>query len=206
MSGGAVRFLALGDSYTIGEAVAEADRWPVQLAALLRAEGHRLETPEIIATTGWTTDELQAGIAGAAPRGPFALVSLAIGVNNQYRGRPLEEYREQFGQLLAQAIGFAGGAAARVIVLSIPDWGLTPYARQQSRDAGVVGREVEAFNAIAAALCEQAGVAFIDITADSRVQSLDLAMLADDGLHPSGRMYAHWATRALPAARRALAP
>ena len=205
MSGGAVRFLALGDSYTIGEAVAEAERWPVQLAALLRAEGHRLETPEIIATTGWTTDELQAGIAGAAPRGPFALVRLAIGVNNQYRGRPLEEYREQFGQLLAQAIGFAGGAAARVIVLSIPDWGLTPYARQQSRDAGLVAAEIDAFNAVAAQACAAAGVAFIDITPESRRQAPDPAMLADDGLHPSGSMYASWARQALPAARRALA-
>jgi len=205
MSGGAVRFLALGDSYTIGEAVAEAERWPVQLAALLRGEGHRLEAPEIIATTGWTTDELQAGIDAIAPEGPFTLVSLAIGVNNQYRGRPLDEYRAQFGALLARAIEFAGGVPARVIVLSIPDWGPTPYARQQSRDAGVVGAEVEAFNAVAAAACAQAGVAFIDITADSRRQALDVAMLADDGLHPSGRMYAHWAGLALPAARAALA-
>jgi len=205
MSGdGAVRFLALGDSYTIGEAVAESERWPVQLAALLGAEGHRLQAPEIIATTGWTTDELQAGIAAAAPRGPFSLVSLAIGVNNQYRGRPLDEYRAQFASLLAQAVDFAGGVPARVIVLSIPDWGPTPYARQQSRDAGMVGAEVEAFNAVAAAVCAQAGVAFIDITADSREQARDLAMLAEDGLHPSGLMYAHWARQALPAARAAL--
>lgn len=200
----AARFLALGDSYTIGEGVAESARWPVQLTALLRAEDLALADPEIIATTGWTTDELQAGIAAAAPTGPFALVSLGIGVNNQYRGRPLDEYGEQFAAVLAQAIDYAGGNPARVIVLSIPDWGLTPYARQQSRDAGVVAREINAFNAEAAGRCGEAGVVFIDITTDSRDQAGDPAMLADDGLHPSALMYAHWARQALPAARRAL--
>ncbi|HYG07289.1 MAG TPA: SGNH/GDSL hydrolase family protein [Stenotrophomonas sp.] len=201
----AARILALGDSYTIGEGVAESERWPVQLAALLRGEGHAIDAPEIIATTGWTTDELQAGIAAAAPIGPYALVSLAIGVNNQYRGRPLDEYRAQFAQLLAQAIAFAGGQPARVVVLSIPDWGLTPFARQQSRDAAVVAAEIDAFNAVAAELCAQAGAACIDITDHSRSQAHDPAMLADDGLHPSGLMYAHWARQALPPARRALA-
>jgi len=201
----AARFLALGDSYTIGEGVAGTARWPVQLAALLRAEGRALAEPEIIATTGWTTDELQAGIDAAAPRGPFALVSLGIGVNNQYRGRAVDEYGAQFAALLAQAIAHAGGAPARVLVLSIPDWGLTPFARQQSRDADVVAREIDAFNAEAATRCASAGVAFIDITADSRRQATDPAMLADDGLHPSALMYAHWARQALPAARRALA-
>ena len=200
----AARVLALGDSYTIGEGVAESARWPVQLTALLRTEGHALAEPEIIATTGWTTDELQAGIDAAAPSGPFALVSLGIGVNNQYRGRSLDEYAEQFATLLAQAVAYAGGDPVRVLVLSIPDWGLTPYARQQSRDAGVVAREIDGFNAAAAAACADAGVAFVDITADSRRQADDPAMLADDGLHPSGLMYAHWARQALPAARRAL--
>ncbi len=200
----AARFLALGDSYTIGEGVAESARWPVQLTTLLRAEGLALADPEIIATTGWTTDELQAGIAAVAPTGPFALVSLGIGVNNQYRGRSLDEYGEQFAAVLAQAIDYAGGNPARVIVLSIPDWGLTPYARQQSRDADVVAGEIDAFNAVAAARCAEAGVVFVDITADSRDQASDPEMLADDGLHPSALMYAHWARQALPAARRAL--
>lgn len=204
MSAGA-RFLALGDSYTIGEGVPEDARWPAQLVALLRAEGLALDAPEYIATTGWTTDELQAGIAAAAPAGPYALVSLGIGVNNQYRGWPLDTYRAQFGELLAQAVDFAGGQAARVVVVSIPDWGRTPFARQQGRDAGVVAREIDAFNAAAADVCTQAGVAFVEITGASREQAEDIAMLADDGLHPSAAMYAHWARQALPPARRALA-
>jgi len=198
------RFLALGDSYTIGEGVPADARWPAQLAALLAAEGVALAAPEIIATTGWTTDELQAGIAAAAPTGPFALVSLGIGVNNQYRGRALDEYREQFSALLAQAIAFAEGDPARVLVMSIPDWGQTPFARQQSRDAAVVAREIDAFNAQAADVCARAGVVFVDITADSRTQAIDPAMLAEDVLHPSALMYAHWARQALPAAQRAL--
>lgn len=201
---GAARFLALGDSYTIGEGVAEDGRWPAQLAARLSAEGFALDAPHYIATTGWTTDELQAGIAAAAPVGPYALVSLAIGVNNQYRGWPLDTYRSQFGELLDQAIGFAGGDASRVVVVSIPDWGRTPFARQQGRDADGVAREIDAFNAAAADVCVQAGVAFVEITAASRAQAEDIAMLADDGLHPSAAMYAHWAQQALPTSRRAL--
>ncbi|MDG2525903.1 SGNH/GDSL hydrolase family protein [Stenotrophomonas sp. HITSZ_GD] len=200
----AARFLALGDSYTIGEGVPEDGRWPAQLAARLSAEGFALDAPHYIATTGWTTDELQAGIAAAAPVGPYALVSLAIGVNNQYRGWPLDTYRAQFGELLDQAIGFAGGRASRVVVVSIPDWGRTPFARQQGRDADVVAREIDAFNAAAADVCAQRGVAFVEITAASRAQAEDIAMLADDGLHPSAAMYAHWARQALPPARRAL--
>lgn len=201
---GAARFLALGDSYTIGEGVAEDGRWPAQLAARLSAEGFALDAPHYIATTGWTTDELQAGIAAAAPVGPYALVSLAIGVNNQYRGWPLDTYRSQFSELLDQAIGFAGGDASRVVVVSIPDWGRTPFARQQGRDADGVAREIDAFNAAGADVCVQAGVAFVEITAASRAQAEDIAMLADDGLHPSAAMYAHWAQQALPTARRAL--
>ncbi len=201
---GAARFLALGDSYSIGEGVAAEGRWPAQLVALLGEAGIVLEAPEYIATTGWTTDELQAGIAAAAPQGPFALVSLGIGVNNQYRGWPLETYRTQFGELLAQAIELAGGRPRRVVVLSIPDWGRTPFARQQGRDADLVAGEIDAFNAAAAALCAQAGVAFVEITAASRDQASDITMLVDDGLHPSALMYAHWARQALLPARRAL--
>ncbi|WP_321824507.1 GDSL-type esterase/lipase family protein, partial [Xanthomonas citri] len=119
-----LRYLALGDSYTIGEGVAPAQRWPSQLVDGLRAYGWNVAPPQIIATTGWTTDELQAGIDAAAPQAPFELVSLLIGVNNQYRGRSLDAYRSQFDALLQRAIGFAGGLAARVFVLSIPDWGL----------------------------------------------------------------------------------
>jgi len=195
------RFLALGDSYTIGEGVDPAGRWPVLLARALRGEGLALEDPQIVATTGWTTDELRAGIEAAAPMGPFALVSLLIGVNNQYRGRPLEEYREQFAGLLERATGFAGGRADRVLVLSIPDWGVTPFARQSGRDLDQVARELDAFNAVARDTCDGRGVAFVDVTAHSRAHGAKPAMLADDGLHPSAAMYTAWAQLALPVAR-----
>jgi lysophospholipase L1-like esterase len=123
---GEMRFLALGDSYTIGEGVDEAERWPVRLADLLRERGVPVGDPEIIARTGWTTDELAAAIDDADPQGPYALVTLLIGVNNQYRGRDAEEYRAQLADLLRRAVGFAGGDASRVVVLSIPDWSPTP--------------------------------------------------------------------------------
>jgi len=199
------RFLALGDSYTIGEGVPPPERWTHQLAAALRGEGHALEDPLTVATTGWTTDELQAGIAAAAPAGAFDLVTLLIGVNNQYRGRALDEYATQFEALLAQAVGFAGGRRSRVLVVSIPDWGVTPYARQQGRDAGEIARQIDAFNQAAERHCAARGIAFVEITVASRAQGTEPAMLADDGLHPSGRMYAHWAAQALPSARAALA-
>lgn len=200
-----LRYLALGDSYSIGEGVAEAGRWPQQLAAALRARGTALADPQIIATTGWTTDELQAGIDAAQPQGPFDLVSLLIGVNNQYRGRSIDEYRSQFEQLLQRAIGFANGRAGRVLVLSIPDWGLTPYAQAHHRDAALIASELDAFNAAALACCQQHGVAFVDITGISRDRGGEAEMLVEDGLHPSATMYQRWAAQALPVAAALLA-
>lgn len=198
----AMRFLALGDSYTIGESVAPTERWPVQLAALLRHEGLALDEPHIIATTGWTTDELSAGIDRADPRGPFELVSLLIGVNNQYRGRDLGEYRAQFAGLLARALAFAGGSPTRVLVLSIPDWGVTSFA--QGRDRAAIGRAIDQFNSVNHAAAEQTGTAYVDVAPISRQAGLDPALIAGDGLHPSGKMYAEWARLVLPAARAAL--
>ncbi|MDC8640699.1 SGNH/GDSL hydrolase family protein [Xanthomonas hortorum] len=199
-----LRYLALGDSYTIGEGVAAAQRWPVQLVDGLRAYGWNVAPPQIIATTGWTTDELQAGIDTATPQGTFDLVSLLIGVNNQYRRRSLDEYRSQFDALLQRAIGFAGGHAAHVFVLSIPDWGLTPFAHAQGADAGLIAAQIDAFNSIASDLCAKRAVRFVDITATSRDGGDAADMLVDDGLHPSGAMYARWTALALPAARDAL--
>ncbi|OAX89198.1 lysophospholipase [Xanthomonas nasturtii] len=199
-----LRYLALGDSYTIGEGVAPAQRWPVQVVEGLRAYGWNVAPPQIVATTGWTTDELQAGIDAAAPQGPFELVSLLIGVNNQYRGRSLDEYRTQFDALLQRAIAFAGAHSARVFVLSIPDWGLTPFAHAQGGDAPLIGAQIDAFNAVAADRCRERAVRFVDITATSRDGGDAGDMLVDDGLHPSGAMYARWTALALPAARDAL--
>ena len=241
----ALRYLALGDSYTIGEGVAPAGRWPVQLAQALRSEGVMLGDPAIVATTGWTTDELAAALdafdagampierpvvgaaeaanalpgaspeklaASAAPTCSNAMarawdfVSLLIGVNNQYRGRGVDEYHDQFAALLERAIAYAGGRAGRVLVLSIPDWGVTPFAAREGRDADQVARELDAFNAVARELCGRGGVVFVDITPASRAHGGEAGMLVDDGLHPSAAMYALWARQALPVARRMLAP
>lgn len=200
-----MRYLALGDSYTIGEGVAEDGRWPVLLARALRAEGIALEDPRIIATTGWTTDELAGAIDAAEPLGEWDFVSLLIGVNNQYRGRDLDNYRDEFSALLLRAIAFAGGRADRVLVLSIPDWGVTRFGAGSGRDLDQVSRELDAFNAVARDLCMVHDVVFVDITPISRELDAELAMLADDGLHPSTAMHALWAARALPVARRLLA-
>ncbi len=203
-----MRFLALGDSYTIGEAVEAEGRWPMQLAAWLRDEGVALDDPRIIATTGWTTDELSAGIDAAEAEGPlgtFDLVSLLIGVNNQYRGRPLDEYVDQFDALLARAIAFAGGRADRVLVLAIPDWGVTPFGVQSGRDCAQIAAELDAFNAVAQAVCAQYGVAFVDTAPVSRARGGDPAMVASDGLHPSAALYTEWTRQALPVARALLA-
>ena len=185
-----MRYLALGDSYSIGEGVPEAGRWPMQLAAALRARGIALQDPRIIATTGWTTDELSAAMDAAEPLGTWDLVSLLIGVNNQYRGRTLDDYREQFSGLLERAIALAGHQPSRVFVLSIPDWGVTPFA--QGRDRARIAQEIDAFNATARHICKALGAAFIDITPTSRDQGGDPDMLVADGLHPSAAMYARW--------------
>ena len=204
----AFSFLALGDSYTIGEGVEEAGRWPHQLARMLRGHGIPLADPRTIAQTGWTTDELDAAIDAADAAEPLRthdFVSLLIGVNNQYRGREVDEYAEQFAGLLERAIGFAGGRADRVLVLSIPDWGITPFAQHEAGHRDAISAEIDAYNAAARAVCAQHAVAYIDITPVSRERGAEAAMLAGDGLHPSAAMYAEWARLALPAAQRLLA-
>lgn len=196
------RFLALGDSYTIGESVDPAERWPVQLAGMLRVQGIDVADPEIIATTGWTTDELAAAIVEQQPQGPYGLVSLLIGVNNQYRGRPIDEYRDQFRELLLQAIVFAGSDARKVIVLSIPDWGVTPFA--EGRDRPEIARDINAFNAVNRSETENFGAHYIDVTPISRRAAADHSLVAPDGLHPSGAMYREWAELAIYPALLAL--
>ena len=199
-----IRFLALGDSYTIGEGVEAGDRWPEQLAALLRVQGLAVEAPEIVARTGWTTLELMSGIDRAAPSGRFDLVSLLIGVNDQYRGVVTEEYRAAFRALLDRAVGFAGGEARRVIVLSIPDWSVSPFAL--GRDLVRISSEIDSFNAIGRDETEARGARHVDVTVASRtVQShWTRPPFAPDGLHPSGVMHAEWARLALPHALAAL--
>lgn len=190
------KFLALGDSYTIGEAVEEAERWPVQLVSRLREAGVSIENPHIIATTGWTTDELQQAIAKEKPKGPFQLVSLLIGVNNQYRGYAIESYQKEFEQLLNTAIQLAGGRPERVVVVSIPDYGVTPFAADKSPDK--IARELDAYNDYAKKVAKAHKVPFFDITPASREAARDTSLVASDGLHPSGKMYTHWAEAVFP--------
>lgn len=197
-----MRFLALGDSYTIGESVPPAERWPVQLAARLRGSGLNVDDPLIVATTGWTTDELMAGIDRVNPQGTYNLVSLLIGVNNQYRGRDPGEYRQQFVTLLNRAIGFAGGKASRVLVLSIPDWGVTPFAA--GRDRAAIAEAINLFNAINRQETVKLGAHYVDVTPVSRLAADDPSLLVADGLHPSGKMYAEWAKQAFPVAHEIL--
>lgn len=199
-----VRYLALGDSYTIGESVPAEDRWPMTLAAQLRAQGVRMAAPVIVGRTGWTTDELSAGIDAAKQSGTYDLVTLLIGVNNQYRGRPIDEYRAQFRTLLARAVGFAGGRASRVVVVSIPDWSVTPFAASSGRDRAKISAEVDAFNAVAREEAARGKARYVDITPVSRRALREPALVAGDGLHPSAAMYALWTALILPAADDAL--
>lgn len=197
-------FLALGDSYTIGEGVAPGERWPMQLAGRLRGEGIDIAVPQIIATTGWTTDELAAAMDTASLAPPYDLVTLLIGVNNQYRGRPLDEYRVQFCALLQRAITLAGGNAEHVIVVSIPDWGVTPLAAREGRDAARIARAIDAFNAAACAEAREVGAQWVDVTSVSRAPEARSEWV-DDGLHPSGAQYARWTGAILPVAQKILA-
>jgi lysophospholipase L1-like esterase len=198
------RYLALGDSYTIGESVGEADRWPVRLVALLRERGVALGDAEIVARTGWTVRELSHGIDAAAPRGPYGLVTLLIGVNDQYRGGDPGAYRTDFAAMLRRAVGFAGGRPDHVVVLSIPDWSVTPFAEGSGRDRGKIAAEIDRFNQINREETAKAGARYVDVTPISRRAATDRSLVAEDGLHPAGAMYAEWARLALPAAAAAL--
>lgn len=195
-------FLSLGDSYTIGESVSESDRWSVQLAGLLRKDGLDVGNPDIIAKTGWTTAELQAAIKASGNQKTYNLVSLLIGVNNQYRGQSQDTYRTEFRELLQTATKFAGGKAAHVFVLSIPDWGYSPYAVGQSKAR--IAQEIDQFNAIAKDECAKASIAFVDITPLTRAASTDDKQFASDGLHYSGKQMKLWAEKALTTAKELL--
>lgn len=196
-------FLALGDSYTIGEAVEPAERWPVRLSARLRDRGIPIADPEIIARTGWTTAELAAALQAATLQPPYRLVTLLIGVNDQYRGlAPDDAYRARFERLLARAVDLAAKDPARLLVLSIPDWGVTPFAA--GRDRLRVAAEIDAFNAINESAARAAGAAWLDVTPISREAARDPALVAPDGLHPSAAMYERWVERARPLAEAIL--
>jgi len=198
------RYLALGDSYTIGEGVAPHERWPNQLVNLLQKNGIAIEQPDVVARTGWTTDELSAALRVHRFQPPYALVTLLIGVNNQYRGRDLDNYRMEFTALLQRAIELAGDAPERVIVVSIPDWGITPFGTSSGRDTHEIARQIDAYNAANAQISTMLHCHYVDITAISRDGGAEPPMLGGDGLHPAAAMHERWAEAVLPAARAAL--
>ncbi len=183
-------YLALGDSYTIGESVKEAERFPNQLTDSLKADGIKIGTVKVVARTGWTTDELESGItaSGLTATDTFDMVSLLIGVNNQYRGRSVEDYKPSFTTLLQRAIKFAGGKKERVIVVSIPDYAYTPFGGgRQSISTGI-----DQYNAANEAITRSMGIAYAQITPVSREGLNDPSLVAGDGLHPSGKQYGRW--------------
>ncbi|MEL6190671.1 MAG: SGNH/GDSL hydrolase family protein [Bacteroidota bacterium] len=188
-------YLALGDSYTIGESVDASLRWPVQLADSLNSLGFQVEDPLIIATTGWTTGELQQGIATTNIQDTFNLVSLLIGVNNQFRGYDTAQYRLEFQELLSQSVEFAGGEEDHVFVVSIPDYGVTPFGK--NRNPEKIAIELDLYNDMARGICEARGIDFYNITDISRKGLDDPELVASDGLHPSGKMYSQWVQRIL---------
>jgi lysophospholipase L1-like esterase len=196
MVNASLKYLALGDSYTIGEALHVEDSWPMQWAHALRANGSNIAETGIIAKTGWTTDELSEALDEAessstiAP--PYDLVSLSIGVNNQYRGRSPDNYREEFSALLKRAIGYAGKKTSRIFVLSIPDWGITEFGQESGRDAAQIARELDLYNRINAEVSKQAGAHWVDISAVTREVGAEAKYYAEDGLHPSRALYALW--------------
>lgn len=198
------RFLALGDSYSIGEGVGVSERWPNQLALRLRARGCALGEPEVIARTGWSCAELAAALSVCHPAGGRELVSLMIGVNDQYRGYPLDDFEPAFTALLDTALALAEGGHERTLALSIPDWGLSPFARARGHDALRVAADIDARNAIARACCLRRRVPFVDITAPTRALALP-SMWAADGLHPGPAVHAHLAELVLPIALSQLA-
>ncbi len=199
------RFLALGDSYTIGEGMAAERRWPTQLLTALRKHGVDIADPEIVAHTGWTTDELSAAMDAHTFSPAYALVTLQIGVNNQYRGGDIGTFRTEFRSLLQRAIELAGHRPQHVIVVSIPDWGVTRFGHESGRDQEQIAREIDACNAVCAAEAKAMHTRYADITARSRQGGDKSNMLAQDGLHPSAEMYRLWMTAILPQARAALA-
>lgn len=189
-------YLALGDSYTIGESVKENERWPVQLADSLSLRGIKVSKPTIVAKTGWTTAELKDGIAQAELSKTYDLVSLLIGVNNQYRGYDIDIYKFEFRELLEQAISFAGGDSSKVFVVSIPNYGVTPFGIQKGEDR--IRAELLEYDAIAKQISSEHGIPFVNITPISEDAKTNADLIAEDELHPSGKMYSQWTSKIIP--------
>ncbi|HET8855547.1 MAG TPA: SGNH/GDSL hydrolase family protein [Salinimicrobium sp.] len=188
-SGGEISYLALGDSYTIGESVPEEDRWPVQLVQRLRQEGYDLAYPEIIAQTGWTTGDLLDAMDQRLGEEKYDLISISIGVNNQYQGRSIEEYEKELNEIFRRAIQRSVRGANGVFVVSIPDYGATPFGADNAEE---IGREIAQFNAVLKRVSKEFGIPFYNITPISQLGKDRPELVAEDGLHPSGKMYKLW--------------
>jgi len=195
-------YLALGDSYTIGESVAPDERYPVQLMHQLGLTG----SPDIIATTGWTTGDLLQALQAGRPSPVYEMVSLLIGVNNQYQHRSQEEYRRQFLELLKAAIVLAGDRPSHVIVLSIPDYSVTPFARGWGHDTTLIAAQIDSFNLINREIAAHLHVSYVDVTTESRKAAADRTLIAADGLHFSGKEYSIWAQLMAPLYRTMESP
>ncbi len=191
---GPVSYLALGDSYTIGQGVEPSQNYPNLLTSKLRARGIATKDPVIIALTGWTTQDLLQGIHQAQlDNQQFDLLTLLIGVNNQYRGQSLEEYERDFSELVVKSVALVGEDAGRIIVISIPDWGVTPYATSLAQDKNRIAEEIDRFNEKNKSLAAKAGVRYLEITDEYRSLGHMNQYLAGDGLHPSEKVYNRWA-------------
>jgi len=185
-----VSFLALGDSYTIGEAVDEEGRWPNQLASRIKASNIKVQ---IVATTGWTTTELAEGIVQANITEKFDLVSLLIGVNNQYRGLSIQDFEIELRELFETTISFSKSGSSNVLILSIPDWSAFPFA--EGRDINKISKEIDAFNAVVKKMSEEFNLLFFNVTDISRLASSNDSLIAEDLLHPSKEMYKLWVNK-----------
>lgn len=194
-----IQYLALGDSYTIGEQVPQNQSFPFQFRDLISRQDTSLPDPVVVAKTGWTSDELAMALQETPLSGPFSLVSLLIGVNDQYRGRTLESYLENLSSLISSAIALAGGDPNRVYLLSIPDWGTTPFA--EGKDHEQIARQIDLFNQKKKERAAAAGTHFLDITDSTRAHGSRREYLVEDGLHPNGKEYAIWAARLAAAVR-----
>jgi lysophospholipase L1-like esterase len=188
-----ISILALGDSYTIGEGVSEHERWPAQLAKALMQKGFACHNPEIVAVTGWRTNDLRKALDDRSLPHDYDVVSLLIGVNNQYQGKSVTEYEAEFQDLLKRAISYAGGDKTRVFVVSIPDYAFTPFGQEKQHE--VITKQIDAFNSANKTIASKNGVTYVNITDISRRGLKEPDLIAKDGLHPSGKMYALWVER-----------
>ena len=194
-----IKYLALGDSYTIGESVSEADRWPNQLAKALNEKGYQVEKPRIIATTGWRTDNLKNAMNIAQLKPEYNMVSLLIGVNNQYQHKPVDQFAKEFEDLLSDAVQLAGGKKENVFVVSIPDYGFTPFGKPKQEQ---ISKELKEFNELSKQITEKHKIIYVNITDISMDGLQKPELVAEDGLHPSGKMYALWVERILSSLKK----